>query len=376
MIKRTLITVLMISLVGCANSLRYHYSDEEEVELTQLVLGANPAPTSLVTLHLDDEIKQALDLRIDQNWGDKRKLRELRAFLFSDDERAIGYNASATRTASDTFHSGFGNCLALTNLFVAAGRYIGIDANYQSVSVRPTWDHERTTMIRYEHIVAVGNIGTESYVVDFLPEFLLGTQPSDIVSDMDALALYYNNLGAEAVVNGKPEEAILHLRKTLALNRENTASWNNMGAAMRRTGQSRLAEFAYFQALQIDSHNYSALSNLAQFYKTEGRSDEAQDIVARVERYRRRNPYFHYFVAGLAVQEGDIESAKIILGNAIRLKRDEPEFYEAAARIARLEGKALEADRLLKRADHYRNAKAIMPPERVKSSRLIVKKNM
>jgi hypothetical protein len=78
----------------------------------------------------------------------------------------------------------------------------------------------------------------------------------------------------------------------------------------------------------------------------------------------------------LAVQEGDIESAKIILGNAIRLKRDEPEFYEAAARIARLEGKALEADRLLKRADHYRNAKAIMPPERVKSSRLIVKKNM
>lgn len=376
LMERVLITALVICLAGCANTLHYSYSGDQERQLMAQVLGTAPAPTELTTLYLDDEIKQALNERIDSSWRDKRKVRELRAFLFGDDERGISYDAFSTRTAAETYWSGRGNCLAMTNLFVAAARQVGLDASFQTVSVRPTWDNEGLTMIRYEHIVAYGRIDNETYVVDFLPEFLIGDQPAEIIDDMEAMALFYNNLGAEAVVDLKPEIAIDHLRKSLALNPKNADSWNNMGAALRRAGRPKLAEFAYFQALEIDAFNYSALSNLAQFYEIEGRSDEAEEITVRVDRYRRRNPYFHYFAAGVFFEDGQLEKAKSLLANAISLKRDEPEFYEAAARIAKVQDQPMEADRLLARADFYRQEKGSTVPERIMSSRLMVRKNM
>lgn len=374
--KRLATAALVICLAGCATSLRYHYSEDQEELLMEQVLGDVTAPTDLATLYLDDEIKRALDERIDDHLRDKHKVRELRAFLFSENERGISYDATATRTAAETYWTGRGNCLAMTNLFVAAARHVGLDANYQIVSVRPTWDNEGSTMIRYEHIVAYGRIDNEYYIVDFLPEFLIGDQPTEVIDDLDAMALFYNNLGAEAVVDLQPELAISHLRKSLAINPDNSGSWNNMGAALRRAGRPTLAEFAYFQALEIDAYNYSALSNLARFYEIEGRAEEAEEIIARVDRYRQRNPYYHYFVAGVFFQDGQLEKAKLFLANAIHLKKDEPEFYEAAAQIAKVQEEMVEADRLLTRADFYRQEKFITPPERIMSSRLMVRKNM
>ena len=137
-----------------------------------------------------------------------------------------------------------------------------------------------------------------------------------------------------------------------------------------------MAEFAYYQALEIDAYNYSALSNLAQFYETEGRGDEAQEIMNRVDRYRRRNPYFHYFVARVFYDEGQLAEARIFLDNAVRLKRDEPQFYEALALVATAEGDSVASGRYLARAERYREEKDFSPPERVMSSRLMVRKNM
>jgi len=373
--KSLLVPTLLMMLAGCASSLEYAYSGPDESKLLHEILGNEVPRSDLITLYLDDDVKAALDARINPNWGDKRKLRELRTFLFSEEETAINYHASSTQTAMGTFQTRQGNCLAMTNLFVAAGRYVGIDANYQTVSVKPTWDHEGDTMIRYEHIVAVGQIGDESYVVDFLPEFLLGDRPSEEISDLDAMALYYNNLGAEAVVENKPELAIEYLRQALALSPENADSWNNMGAAMRRAGNDRLGVFAYYQALEKDAYNYSALSNLAQYYENQGRADEAKVIAARVERYRRRNPLFHYYVASLFYAEGRLEDARVFLDNAIRLRRDEPQFYDASAQVAKEMGDLIESGRFLAKAKHYRDVKHESPPDRTMNHRLIVRKN-
>jgi tetratricopeptide (TPR) repeat protein len=376
MLKSLLIPTVLVALAGCASSLEYAYSSPDASKLLGEVLGNEVPRSDLFTLHLDDDIKAALDARINPNWRDKRKLRELRTFLFSEDETAIIYHASSTRTAVGTFRARQGNCLAMTNLFVAAGRYVGIDANYQTVSVKPTWDHDGDTMIRYEHIVAVGKVGDDSYVVDFLPEFLIGDRPSQQISDLDAMALYFNNLGAEAVVEDKPELAIEYLRQALVLSPENADSWNNMGAAMRRAGNDRLGVFAYYQALEKDAYNYSALSNLAQYYETEGRADEAKEIAVRVERYRRRNPYFHYYVARLFYAEGRLQEAQLFLDNAIRLRRDEPQFYDASAQVAKEMGNLIESGRFLAKAKHYREVKHESAPERSMSHRLIVRKNM
>lgn len=374
--KRLIILAFLLVLTGCAASLDYRYSGADEAVLLAEVLGNEQPLQDLVTLRLDDDLKSALDSRIDPGWRSARKLRELRNFLFSEDELGIAYDASSSRTAMDTYRTAQGNCLAMTNLFVAAGRYVGLDAYYQTVSVKPTWDHAGGTMIRYEHIVAAGRIGEDTYVVDFLPTFLIGDRPTERISDLAAMALYFNNLGAEAVVGGAPELAIQWLRQALVLSPENADTWNNMGAAMRRAGNDRLAVFAYFQALQKDAYNYSALSNLARYYEAEGLAVEAEEISERVDRYRRRNPYFHYFVATLLYQEGQLNEAQEILNSAIRLKKNEPEFYEASAQISRALGNEAESDRYLAKAKRYRNMKHENPPERTMSHRLIVRKNM
>jgi predicted Zn-dependent protease len=95
-----------------------------------------------------------------------------------------------------------------------------------------------------------------------------------------------------------------------------------------------------------------------------------------VERYRRRNPYFHYFVAQVFFDEGHLSEARLFLDNAIRLKRDEPQFYEALALVATAEGDSVASGRYLARAERYREAKPLSPPERIMSSRLMVRKNM
>ncbi|MCB1692793.1 MAG: tetratricopeptide repeat protein [Pseudomonadales bacterium] len=325
--------VLALCIAGC-ETFDYSYQGGAAQSLSSAVLG-NPAPLppEPVTLWLSDDAKATLDARINRKWNDHYKLNELRELLFDEDELSIGYDANSTKTAMELWETRKGNCLSMTNLFIATARYIGLDAHYETVEVAPTWDHEGWTMIRYEHIIAVGKLdgGTE-YVMDFLPEFVVGDREAARISDTEALALYYNNLGAEAVIGGDQQVAVDNLRVALQIDPGFSDAWNNMGAAMRRSGRLELAEYAYRRALQADDDNYSALGNLAQLYQSEGRDREAKHYVERVNWYRQRNPYFHYFVARTLMEEGHYRDAVTLLERSVRLKRDEPDFYEALSR--------------------------------------------
>jgi len=50
-----------------------------------------------------------------------------------------------------------------------------------------------------------------------------------------------------------------------------------------------------------------------------------------VERYRRRNPYYHFLLANLFFDAGQFIEAELLLHEAIRLKGDDPSFYRALA---------------------------------------------
>ncbi len=343
---------LAAALTGCVGQLDYEYGPDEEARLELAVLGDSQAvDLSRDVLSLDETTRAYLDSKVRAQWGDRRKLNQLRKVLFSEQELNIQYEPLNTRTASQTYASREGNCLSMTNLFIAAARHVGLDASYQQVSVRPTWDNQGNTMIRYEHIVAVGKLRTgEEYVVDFLPGPRLLEERKDTLSDVDALALFYNNLGAEAIVEGDHESALRHLRQALKIQPEFADAWNNIGAAMSRTGHSEPAEFSYRRALHVDAQNGSALNNLARFFESEGRQDEAQQLVRRVNRYRARNPYFHYFLGLYLFDEGRYEDAQKVLERSIRLESDQPDFYLALARTYAQLGDERAARRMRQRA--------------------------
>ena len=371
--KRYVALVLGCSLLGgCASTATYPYSAAQERQLTvEVMAGAAPAVTVDAAvevvggiLWLDDNVKALLDSRIDRQWQATRRLEALRELLFADVALHIQYSSSGTKTAMQTYTSASGNCLSLTNLFIAAARYLDLSAQFQTVEVRPTWGQQGAVLIRYEHVVATGRLPNgERYVVDFLPEFVLGDYASAATSDEVGLSLYFNNLGAENLVAGRLETAIGYLQQALRLRPDSSDAWGNMGAAMRRAGNQGLAEFSYLRALRADDQNFSALNNLAALYALQGREAEAGLIAKRVDRYRRTNPYYQYFLANLLFAEDRDAEAVLLLRAAIRLKRDEPEFYQALARTYTHMGDEEQARKTLQQGKKYQG-KTFIPPGR------------
>ena len=351
---RYLFLTALLTLSGCVAQVDYEYDPSEEQTYLERTLGLPPADTTDI-LGLTPDMVALLDERINPNWSGRQKLKALRELFFNENELNIRYDATNTLTAAETFAKGRGNCLSLTTLTVAAARHIGLKAYYQTVEVKPTWDHEGETMIRYEHIVATGQmVGGGIWVIDFLPDFVIGDSRNDVISDREALALYYNNRGAEELVSGDHDRAIGYLQHALHIDADLSDAWNNMGAAMRRSGQYDLAEFSYKRAIQEDGTNLSALSNLSRFYSGQGRRAESEQFQQMVDRYRRKNPYFHYFLAQLFFDEGDYLQAQEFLKRSIKLKRDEPDFYVAMAKTHHELGNSNESKEMLSLADKYR----------------------
>ena len=370
MLKIWLLATIILCCTACVTPVDYNYDETEESSLISRVLGdgnpdsANTAVGSTDILALSPEIQGLLDSEIDGRWGSRKKLKALRELLYDEDQLNIRYDSGNTLTATETFAARAGNCLSMTGLFIATARHVGLQAKYQKVAVDPTWDHVGNTMIRYEHIVATGKVSEGGiYVIDFLPEFIIGDMRAYIISDEDAVALYYNNLGAEGIVDNRIDDAIKYLRIALKLDSLSSDIWSNMGAAMRRAGESELAEFSYLRAIHLDGGNYSALSNLARLYKYQGRENEAAHFLGRVNKYRARNPYFHYFLAELSFQEGNYATAQRSLQKSIRLKRDDPDFYVALAKTNEMMGNTVRSEEMLVLAEKYRQG-ILRAPER------------
>ena len=343
--------LLLLLLAGCSNLSGIFLTDEETQRLDGLLEGQAVSSPQGLTLALGESFRASLDSRIAANWSDAKKLRELRAYLFDEEELGISYAAEVTRTAAEALAARSGNCLSLTSLFVAAARHVGLDSHFQTVAISPTWDKRGSVMIRYEHIVAVGKLKTgRDYVVDFLPGFSADDNKTSTIKDQTALAHYYNNLGAELVVDGDHEAAIAHALKAIKLEPELSNAWNNLGAAYRRSNQIALAELSYKRALIHGRNNYSALGNLTQLYLTDGRRDEAETFMHRVNRYHRRNPYFQFYLAQLLYQAGDFEAAKVRVEVAIRLKSDDPNFHAALGDVNQRLGLLEEAEKARQKA--------------------------
>jgi Flp pilus assembly protein TadD len=341
------------------------YDEIDEASLLEEVLGEGMVPLPDI-LDLSTEFTALLDSRIASKWSSRHKLDELRKLLYGKDNLNIQYDASNTLAATETLKVKSGNCLSLTGLFIASARHVGLDAHYRTVAVDPMWNHDGNTMIRYEHIIATGTLAAgETYVMDFLPEFVVEDMRTMLITDEEALSLYFNNLGAEAIVEQRIDDAIDNLRSAIKLQPDFPDAWNNMGAAMRRAGNYQLAEFSYLRALSQQESNYSALGNLSQLYTYMGRTEEAATYSRRVDKYRSQNPYFLYFQAQEAVENNQYTEARQYLKKSIRLKRDEPDFYVAMAKIYDLTGDEEESARMLITAQKYRDGTLTAPQRRM-----------
>ena len=267
---------------------------------------------------------------------------------------SLHYADDFTRTASGTFHDRVGNCLSFTMLFIGMARAAGLDAGYQVVDVPPTWTDDLGLIAVGNHVNALVLAPPDGrFVVDFNDAFFREKYPARVVSDDYAAALYYNNLGAEALGRRDNESSFALLREAARIYPDMPAAWVNLGVLYLRLKHLDYAEAAFLRALETDPREQSAFSNLESVYTALGNSELAARYGAQIRHYREINPYYHFAVARAAFNDKRYDDALASLRAAIRLKSDDEEFYS-------LQGQALAAlGREDRAAESFARAKEI-----------------
>lgn len=340
------VAALSAALLGCMGiDIDTQFARDEKIH-TAIIDQSTDRYSEIDPLYISDEVKQLVDSYIKPRDGEETRVDKLQDLLYGEDFLHIQYSSEQTHTAMEAFYAREGNCLGVMNLYIAMARYAGLDANFQTVDIQPSWDRRGDLLVLSQHINASGKISARrTYVVDFTPEISLQQLTSDVVTDRIARSLYFNNLGVEKLIDGDYEEALVYFKNALFLNEDSSISWNNIGSNYNRLGNEEFAEYAYRMAFSIDDNNATAINNLAKYYRRAGDLGLAGEYEAAIERFNSRNPYYHFAQGSVAFDAGDFNEARRSFRRAVRLKEEEPDFYYALAGTYLQLGNAPEAKR-------------------------------
>jgi tetratricopeptide (TPR) repeat protein len=260
------------------------------------------------------------------------------------------YEPNLTQTATQTFESRQGNCLSFSSMLVAMARNRGLKAWYQEVEIPPQWSNHQNTLLLTRHINVVVEGSRGQWVVDISGERAAVSRRVERISDAEALAQYYNNLGADALVDNQLALAYAYISKALRTAPGLAYLWSNLGVVFNRNGQQDDAVATYLHALGLESSSATAANNLYLIYESAGKLEEAQKLLTKVERHRRKNPYYLYHLSELAFNEGHYKESRKMLEEAIQMNREEYRFHYGLARLLATEGNLSEAQASLDRA--------------------------
>jgi len=273
--------------------------------------------------------------------------------LTDDDGFGLVYDAVATSPPEVTVERGYGNCLALTSIFIGLAREIGLTAYYVDAS-------DRVNDLRREHEVIVdsghiaGSVRTEKgyTLVDF-DGHVSNYRSFKIIDDITALAHYYNNLGfemmfaAEQAEETVPWEQIEHQFELATMVRPDfTLAYNNLGVVYTRRGDLVAAAAAYRTAIATDPESDAAYHNLGNLYVREGDLVAALALYDKALELRRRNPYLHYHRGLVQYRLDDLDAAEESFKKAIGLERDYIEPRNLLAQVYYGQGRVEEAERV------------------------------
>ena len=294
--------------------------------------GAPHGVSPVDTLALSPAMGRFLDQYVRPYPDPDTRVQLLAMAVSSDAMLGFRYDDRATYTASEAYEARSGNCVSYANLVVALARASGLRAHFQEVALESEWEERGDTLVLPRHINVVIETRRSAWVLDasglkFGPE-----ARRKKLDAAEALAVYYNNLGAEALLTGNLGQAYAYLRLAIETDPTHGDAWTNLGVTYSRHGQYDAARFAYETALTVDRNAASALSNLHSLLLATGDEDAARSVARRVERHRRKNPYHLLAMAQAEIDQQRYRAAIALLERAVERKDDEPRFHFAMAR--------------------------------------------
>jgi Flp pilus assembly protein TadD len=294
-------------------------------------------------LALSTEMRQFVAARLGGSARDPERAWRLAYAMLDPWMFPFEYDQRVTLTAREAFRTRRGNCLTFSNLFIAMAREAGLEAWYREVEIPPEWSSVDDTLLVSMHVNAAMRDDGDVYVIDVSRR---QEKPGDrvrMLSDREAEAQFYNNLGADALVANDLGLAHAYFRKAVDTDPSLAYVWSNLGVVLRRNGQTADAMLAYETALRLAPDSNVALNNLYTIYDEDGMHEQAARLQARVERNRRRNPYYLHHLAELSAEQSDWQEAIAYSRRAIELKDDEYLFHYTLAQMQFQAGKLAEA---------------------------------
>ena len=263
--------------------------------------------------------------------NEKRRTDQIVDFIFRGLD--LEYSLTPTKNASETFATREGNCLSFVNLFVGIARQQRLNPFYVEVEDYQRWNYRGGVVISRGHIVAGLNIDGELSTFDFLPYRPKGYRDFEPIDDLTAMAHYYNNLGAEALMEGDFEIARDKLTIAYTLAPDFEKAINNLGVLYLRLDDIEAAIGLFEDGLEFYPDSVALLSNQARAMQELGRQDEATLLLGRIEDVNQTNPFFFVYRGEMALGQGDTQTALEYMRKALRTDSEVPEVHLGLAKV-------------------------------------------
>ena len=261
------------------------------------------------------------------------------------------YDESRTLSASEAFRTRSGNCIGFANMMIALARRAGLNAKYQEVFINPEWTgFQGDTVLLVKHVNVLISTPGMRWVVDVSGLDITPTSRRRIIDDSYAKALYLNNIAVDALLENDLPTAYAYMASAIEAESSATDPWVNLGVVYGRNEQLDDAEFAFQRALQIEPRDHSAMSNLYEVYIEQEDFKSAAELEIKVEKYRRKNPYYLLKLSDEALEYEQYEESISLLQKAIRKKKNDHKLHFALAKTQYLSGELDAAENSLVRA--------------------------
>jgi tetratricopeptide (TPR) repeat protein len=185
---------------------------------------------------------------------------------------------------------------------------------------------------------------------DFLPYRAKAYRDFKPIDDVTATAHFYNNLGAEALLEGNLDNAREYLEIVHRIAPSFVKGLNNLGVIAARQGQIETALAIYERGLAKEPEDVALLTNLARAYQQLGRLAEAQQTLSRVAGINSTNPFFFIYQSELALARNQPQEALGYLAEALRRESEIPEIHSALVKAYMATGELQKARHHLGRA--------------------------
>jgi tetratricopeptide (TPR) repeat protein len=323
-------------LGGCANAPLAPLASAPSQLFEDSAFAAPSQPIDVAQIFaISPAMKHYLDVEIAAQLRRMGRQRGLVDALYAKAQLRLEYDTESTRNAAQAFDARSGNCLSLVVMSAALAKYLDLPIRYQALIGEESWSRSGGLSIVNGHV----NIVVDKRLVDRVG---IADQESPIqlsfgtpavgrgaalrpVSESTIEAMFMNNRAAEALVQGRIDDAYAHARQAIVVEPTYYSALNTLGVIYQRRGLAQAAERAYAYVLTHDEKHLAAMTNLARLLELQGRSDEAATWRARLARLEAEPP-FHYFDLGrAALLAGDYRAAREYI---LREMRRDPDYHE------------------------------------------------